>query len=311
MKNFWQKLNKPIIALAPMAGITDSAFRLLCRDYGTDVVYSEMISADGLVYGNYKTLELLRFKKEEKPLVIQLFGRRPESFAIAARIISALDIDGIDINLGCPAKKVFSHGSGAALMNDLPRAKKIIKAVLDNTSLPVSIKCRASVKGVTVLDLIKKIKGLPVASLMIHGRSYEGKFSGQIDYEIIKKAKKLFPGIVLANGGIKTPEDARMMLQKTGADGIGLAQGVLGKPWLFKQIKDYFKKGDYCKLSLKETKKVALSHAKLMYNLKPNLAPLEMRKHLAWYMKGFPGASRIRKKLVLTSSLKEIRKILN
>ncbi|MFH1173330.1 MAG: tRNA-dihydrouridine synthase, partial [bacterium] len=246
----------------------------------------------------------------EKPLVVQLFGRRPETFALAAKVISALDIDGIDINFGCPAKKVFSHGSGAALMNNLPLARQIISAVLANTALPVSVKLRASVMGVTALDFISTVKDLPLACIMVHGRSYEQKFFGPVDYAMIKKVKKAFSGVVLANGGIKTPEDAKMMLEKTGADGLGLAQGVLGKPWLFRQIKDYLKTGNYSELSLAEIKKIALKHAKLMYALKSGQASFEMRKHLAWYVKGFPGAVEIRKKLVETSNLEEIVEIM-
>ena len=308
--NFWQQLNKPIIALAPMAGITDSAFRLVCREYGADVVYSEMVSADGLHYNSQKTLELLNFSKKEKPLVVQLFGKHPESFVKATQAVTKAGVDGIDINFGCPAKKVFGHGSGAALMNDLDTACEIIKTVLDNTDLPVSVKCRASVKGVTALDFVKKIKDLPVQAIMVHGRSYEQKFSGSVDYEMIKQVKKVFKGIVLANGGIKKPKDAGVMLEKTGADGIGLAQGILGKPWLFQQIKDYLKIGDYQELDFSEIKKIALKHAKLMYKSKPDQGKFELRKHLAWYVKGEAKASELRKKLVETSNLEEIKEIL-
>ncbi len=321
MKNFWQKLDKPIIALAPMAGITDSAFRLICKKYGADVVYSEMVSAEGLYYGRQShsgrrhlqmspSEALLKFNKREKPIVIQLFGKNPEAFAGAAALVSKLGVDGIDINFGCPARKVFGHGGGASLMNQPELARRIIKNVIDNTNLPVSIKFRARVKGVTAMDFLKKIGDLPISVIMIHGRTYEQGFSGPVDYEMIKKVKQNFKGVVLANGGIKIPEDVKVILEKTGADGVGLAQGVLGKPWLFQQIKDYFKKGKYKELDFNEIKKIALEHAKLAYKLKPDKAPYEMRKHLGWYFKGFEGAGELRKKLVKTNSLKEIVVIL-
>ncbi|MFH1225813.1 MAG: tRNA-dihydrouridine synthase [bacterium] len=334
MIDFWQKLNKPIIALAPMAGITDSAFRLVCKKFGADVVYSEMVSAEGLFYKSEKTRELLKFNKSaqsaqggptqggfepasggEKPIVIQLFGKNPAAFASAAAMIGnknfcSLQADGIDINFGCPARKVYGHGGGASLMNQPKLAREIIKAVVDNSQLPISIKFRAKVKNVTALDFIKAVKNLPIACVMVHGRAYEQGFSGPIDYEMIKKVKQNFKGLVLANGGIKTPEDAKIMLEKTGADGLGLAQGVLGKPWLFKQVKDYLETGEYKELEFDGVKKIALSHAKLMYKLKPDQAPYEMRKYLAWYFKGFSNASELRKKLMRTSNLEEVIVIL-
>ena len=336
-KNFWQKLNKPIIALAPMAGITDSAFRLVCKEFGADVVYSEMTSAEGLYYGRRSrhgrrhlqmspsgvgvesgrrhvdvspSEKLMKFNKKEKPIVIQLFGKNPAAFAGAAAIINKIGADGIDINFGCPARKVYGHGGGASLMNQPKLAREIIKAVVDNSKLPVSIKFRAKVKNTTALDFIKAVGDLPIACVMVHGRTYDQGFSGSVDYEMIAKVKQIFKGVVLANGGIKTPEDAKIMMEKTTADGLGLAQGILGKPWLFKQIKDYLETGEYEELEFLRIKKIALSHAKLMYKLKPEQAPYEMRKHLAWYFKRFEGAGELRKKLVRTNSLEEIKNVL-
>ena len=316
MRNFWEKLKKPIIALAPMAGVTDSAFRQICKNFGVDVIYSEMISVDALAHNSKKTLKMLEFSKKEKPIVFQIFGKKPELFASAAKLVEKKGASGIDINFGCPVPKVFKAGAGASLMKDLDLCCEIIKATCWAVKIPVSIKIRSSVGKVTALDLVKKIKGLPVAAIMVHGRSYEHGFSGEIDFAMIKKVKQNFPGIVLGNGGIINPEKAQEMLDKTGVDGIGLAQGVLGKPWLFKQIKDYLKIGKFSEFKItnlpagRQVKKTAIEHAALNYKLKGKQGILEMRKHLAWYFRGFAGASDLRQKLIQVKSIKEIKAIL-
>ncbi|MCX6744093.1 MAG: tRNA dihydrouridine synthase DusB [Candidatus Parcubacteria bacterium] len=309
-KNFWTKLKKPIIVLAPMAGINDMAFRQLCKKYGADVVYSEMVSVDGLFYGSDRTFELMKFNKKEKPIVIQLFGCKPELFAKAAKEVEKIGADGVDINFGCPAPKIFKITCGVRLMRDLDLCYEIVKATCNAVKIPVSMKIRTGIGKVTGLDLVNKVKDLPISAIMVHGRSFEQAFRGEADLEAIKRIKQAFKGIVLANGGIFTPEQAKAMLAQTGADGIGLAQGVLGKPWLFKQIKEYLKKGKYKEFSFAQIKKVALEHAALNYKLKGKTGILEMRKHLAWYFKGFPGALDLRKKLVQVETVNDIKIIL-
>jgi nifR3 family TIM-barrel protein len=336
MKSFWHKMKTPILALAPMAGITDSAFRQICRKYGADVVYSEMASVSALFYKPEKTLELLKFNSKERPYVVQLFGKNPEHFAKAAKIITEkIKPDGLDINFGCPAKKVFGHGSGCALMLDVKLSKKIITAVLQNTPLPVSIKIRAGVRNQNALDFIEKLKNLPFQTVMLHGRTYEGGFGGTVDYALATKIKKIIPKkIILLNGGITTPEQASDILKKYPLiDGLGIGRGALGRPWLFEEIKKLLnchlerirshrrteKSKDLIRLdsstmlgmtNFKEVKKIILEHARLLYKNKPQAGAFEIRKHLAWYIRGFPGASEIRKQLVQTKSLKEIKKIL-
>jgi len=332
-KNFWKKLKSPILALAPMAGITDSAFRQMCRKHGADVVYSEMASATALFYNPEKTLELIKFKKTERPYVVQLFGNKPEHFGHATRIITeqlesnppatlrkrayprsdAGGPDGIDINFGCPARKVFSIGSGCALMQDKKKARQIIEEVLKNTNLPVSIKIRAGIKEHSALDFVKHIQDLPFQAIMVHGRTYEGSFAGSVDFKIIEKIKKIAPEkIVLANGGIMTPEDAEKVLKKYPTiDGLGIARGAWGKPFIFSQIKDQLKKGKFKEYDFEKIKPVILEHAKLVYKDKKDLGIKELRKHLAWYVKGFPGASEIRQRLVRVETIKEIEDILS
>lgn len=316
MENFWKKLKRPIIALAPMAGITDQPFRQICKGYGADAVYSEMASTSAIFYNKKKTIGIIRFNSQkESPYVVQLFGDKPEHFLFAAKVIAKqIRPDGIDINFGCPARKIIACGCGAVLMDNVKLAREIIQAVLEGVQgkIPVSIKIRAGVKKTTALDFVKKIKDLPIAAIMIHGRTLEQGFTGMPDCEMIKKVKKEIGSdiVVLANGGILKPEDAARMLEATGADGIGLAQGVLGKPWLFKQVKEYLRTGSYKEFEISEIKKVAIMHAEMMYKKRGKQGIVEMRKHLAWYFKGFEGAAELRQKLVHVKTVVEIKKIL-
>jgi tRNA-dihydrouridine synthase B len=312
-KNFWKKIKRPILALAPMAGITDSAFRSICKKHGADVTYSEMASVSALFFKPQKTLDLVRFREIESPYVIQLFGKSPEHFAVAAKIITEkIKPDGIDINFGCPAKKVFTHGSGCALMPQKELAREIISAVCDNTDLPVSIKIRAGIKDMTALDFIENTKDLPYSAIMIHGRTYEGGFSGEVNFEICEEVKKIVPEkIILANGGINSAEEGARVLQKHPTlDGLGIARGAWGRPWIFNEIKNAINRVSTDAYDFSKIKKIMLEHAQLIYADKGNTGKFEMRKHLAWYVKGFPGASELRRKLVLAESLEEIKSIL-
>lgn len=324
-KNFWKKINRPILALAPMAGITDSAFRQICKKHGADVVYSEMASVSALFFKPQKTLELVKFEKNERPYVVQLFGKEPEHFAKAAKIITEkIRPDGIDINFGCPAKKVFGHGSGCALMPRKYLAREIIKSVCDNTDLPVSIKIRAGLKDMSAIKFIENTADLPYSAIMIHGRTYEGGFSGAVDFSVCSEIKKMVPNkIVLANGGIMAAEDGIKILEDYPLlDGLGIARGTWGRPWIFNEIKNLLQFTPPSPLSLRDIspqagakdfddfKKIMLEHAKLIYKNKGKAGLFEIRKHMAWYVRGFPGASGLRRKLVLAESIKEIKEIL-
>jgi len=301
-KNFWQKLKRPILALAPMAGVSDSAFRQLCAENGAQVLYSEMASAAALFYNPQETLELLKFNaKKERPYVVQLFGSAPEHFAAAAQIVTKkIKPDGIDINFGCPVKKVTKTGAGAALMQDLKKSRAVIEAVLANTNLPVSIKIRTHSGKISAVNFLKNISDLKITALMIHGRTLNQGFSGAIDYDIVKKARPYFSGIILLNGGINKHEDIAMTLKKSGADGVGIARGAYGNPWIFK--------GD--KPDVKIIFKTAIKHAALMQKLKGAAGILEMRKHLCWYVNSFAGAAALRAELVKVETLAQIKKIL-
>jgi len=319
MTDFWKKLKnkqQPIYVLAPMAGITDSPWRQICKSFGADVVVSEMASVAALAYQPTKTLAMLKSQKSEAPYVIQLFGSKPEQFAMAVRLlvdtkkIKSLGIknwrspDGFDINFGCPVPKVLKQGAGSALFKDLAKSRQVIEAVLDNTDLPLSIKVRARVGRLTVIDFLKNIQDLPISALMIHGRSLAQGFNGAVDAEIIKEAKKYFKGVVIANGGVNNLNQGQKLLKVSLADGLGLARGVSGRPWLFQELKT----GQTIVMSQKQIFKLMLKHAVLVEKYNGNFK--EFRKHLLWYTAGWPGTKELRQKLIKIESLAEIKAIL-
>lgn len=314
-KNFWQILKKrkePILALAPMAGFTDSAFRQICKKFGATVLYSEMVSVTALYYNqklkNNPTLDLLKFdRQKEKYYVVQLFGSDPEHFAVAIKIIAEyIKPDGIDINFGCPVPKIIKQGAGSGLMKNLAQSRKVIETVLSSTKLPVSIKIRAKSGDIDALEFLKNISDLPLAALMIHGRTLSQGFSSAVDYKLIKKARLYFKGIILANGGINSLADGQRALKDSAADGLGLARGVLGRPWLFKELKDN-QEIDFCRVDIF---KLMITHAVLVQKLKGQSGIIELRKHLPWYLVGWPGASKLREKIVKIITLAELKKIL-
>lgn len=314
MTNFWQKLPRPIIALAPMCGVTDLPFRLLCRQYGADVVYTEMIMVQGLSRRNQKTLDLAKLDPKEQPVVLQLGGNDPEQFYQAARIAKELGPAGIDINFGCPAKKIAGQGSGVALLRDLERSYQIIQATIEGgAGLPVSIKTRTQIKSAdkntvnTSLALLDKIKDLPVAAVMIHGRSFEAPWIEAVDYDYIAQVKKSFAGPVLANGGIYEPEIAQKVLSITGADGVGIGHGVYGRPWIFQQIKDQVTKGSYKSWTWPEKKAVALKHLDMAWSIKGQHGLVEFKKQLLAYVNHLPKAATHRQHLAPLQDLKAIR----
>ncbi|MFH1412877.1 MAG: tRNA-dihydrouridine synthase, partial [bacterium] len=221
--------------------------------------------------------------------------------------ILANKAQGFDINFGCPVPKVIKQTAGCELFKNLKLSKEVIKQTIANTNLPVSIKIRSQAGQINCLEFLDNVSDLDIKAIMIHGRSFKQGFVGPVDYEIIKKARNHFKGIILANGGVDSIESAKLMLEKTGADGIGIAQGAMGRPWLFEEIK--YGKHDK---SRDEIFKIMLEHAKLAqkYSKQSGISFNEIRKHLGWYVSGFPQAKIMRKALVQSNSLKEIKLIL-
>ncbi|MDP2816553.1 MAG: tRNA-dihydrouridine synthase [Rectinemataceae bacterium] len=319
--NFWKQLDRPILALAPMVGITDSAFRLLARQWGADVVYSEMISADALVHNAKKAHAMMDHETAEFPLVVQLMGNEPAVLAKAARMAADRGVSGIDINFGCPAHKIARNFCGAMLMRDLDRCRRLIVATIEAVDIPVSIKVRVSIKKershgmepshITILDFLEKVSDLPIAAIMVHGRSFEDPFDGGVRVDMIRAVKERFnSGPVIANGGITTIESSAQLLEETGADGIGLARSVIGKPWLFRQIRQYLETGTYEAMEWDMIQSTVIDHAMLFDRLRGDVPFVSIRKHLSHYVRGIDGASALRQKLVLASSSSEVASIL-
>jgi len=316
MKNFWNKLPQPILALAPMAGVTDAAFRVMCKRGGDVVIYTEFASSDALAYGSKKTIEMLSFTEEERPIVVQIFGKDPDLMYKATKKVQELGFDGVDINFGCPAYKVVKHGGGVCLMHNLPLVHDLVQAVTEAaTEIPVSIKIRGSIKSedkqrtTYAVDLVRAVNDVPVKALMIHGRSFEKPFDGDLNTDAITSVVQNFPGIVLANGGITSPEKAHDILQETGAHGIGIARGAWGHPWIFNQVKTYLQSGSWSEKTQEEFKNAILEHARLAFKLKGKHGIVELRKHLAWYVKGVDSASALRRQLVRVNTIEEIQNI--
>jgi len=311
--NFWDTLEAPFLCLAPLAGITDSATRQVCKKFGANVLYTEMISADALYYDSKKTLQMLKISKKEHPVVIQLFGKNPETFKKASKICCEYGFDGIDINFGCPAKKVVSHGGGVFLMKDFDKSRKIVENVISNSSVPVSIKIRTGISDILAIDFLKNLEDLPISAIMIHGRTYEQKFSGEIDYNAISEIREYFSSSktkIIANGGIFTPEDAKKVLDKTGASGLGIARGIYGKPYIFKQINDFLKKGKYSEFNISDIKKLIKLHSKILFKTKPENAKYEIRKYLLWYTKGLPNIKDLRSEMTSVKNISDINNLL-
>jgi nifR3 family TIM-barrel protein len=311
MHNFWTALKEPFFAMAPLSGITDSAFRRICKGFGADVVYSELSSSTALAYKPEVSLRILRFHESERPYVVQLFGNNPQHFAVAARLVSReIKPDGIDINFGCPIPKVFNSGAGAALMTNLPLGKEVIRSVIGNTDLPVSIKTRTSVKGVDLLTFLDYIADLDIKAIMVHGRSYAQRFSGPNDIETTRAVRGCFRGVVLAHGGVNTAAQGLELLRETGAGGLGVARAALGNPWIFQQLKAASSGSANDKPPSKDVFKTALEHARLASDLKGDRGIIQMRKHLCWYLQQVPGTKKLRQMAVRITRVQDVAELL-
>lgn len=314
---------KPLIYLAPMSGVTNRPYRQMVKKFHSDIVFPEFVSTYALHFGSEKTLAMLNYDEYERPIIAQFFGSEPEYFYEAAQQARRLGFDGVDINFGCPAPKVAKNGGGCALLGDLGRARAVIEATLDGArsgaatqiaadtdALPVSVKTRMGYKDTHVRDFCRVIADLPLAALCVHGRRFEKPYLGAADLDCIKEAKTLVPFPVMASGNAHSPEAAKHTLEYTGADGLALARGTFGKPWIGKQIKDYLETGVYHEPTLREILEVMREHAQLVEQMLPHRPFLEIRKVLGWYMRGFPNAAHYRAQLVRVDSLEEVGQII-
>lgn len=300
--------------LGPMAGVTDMPFRLICKEMGAGVVCTEMVSAKGILYHNRNTNELLTIEEIERPAAVQLFGSDPEIMGRAAGEIKDRNFDILDINMGCPVPKVVNNGEGSALLKNPELITEIVQAVKENVKKPVTVKIR---KGFARTDdscveaaLAAEKGGADLVA--VHGRTREEFYSGHADWEAIKRVKQAVKIPVVGNGDVTSPEKAKEMLEQTGVDGIMIARGAQGNPWIFKQVKTYLDTGELLPgPGLSERVDMALRHARAEVAFKGEYTGIrEMRSHLAWYMSGFKGASVLRGQVNYIESYEQMEKIL-
>ena len=286
------------LALAPMAGVTDLAFRHICREHGAALTVTEMVSAKALTYGDKKTPGLLALAENEHPAAAQIFGHEPETMAEGAKIARAMSgCDIIDINMGCPAPKIVNNGDGSALMRDPALAARVIEAVSRAVDVPVTVKFR---KGwdeahVNAVEFARAMQESGAASLTVHGRTYQQLFTGRSDPQIIAAVKAAVRIPVYASGDIDSPEAAQRIAAETGCDGLMVGRGALGDPWLFSRIRAGFEGRPGQEPTPAQRVRMALTHAKLLCEDKgERLGIRESRKHTGWYIKGLKSAARIR-----------------
>ncbi len=289
------------VFLAPMAGVTDIIFRGICKEMGCGLVYTEMISAKALYYGSEKTEELLKVSPKEVPVAVQIFGSEPLVMAKACDYFNDnKNICLIDINMGCPAPKIVKNGDGSALMNNPKLAYEIVKEVKKASNKPVTVKFRKGFdhKNINAVDFAKVIEAAGADAIAVHGRTREQMYEGKADWDIIRQVKEAVNIPVIGNGDVFSAEDAISLTRETGCDGIMIARGAQGNPWIFKQIAEILN-GHKVQLPTGEEKiEMAINHVKQAVDYYgANKAVREMRKHIAWYLKGIRNSNDIKNKI--------------
>lgn len=305
------------VVLAPMAGIGNSAYRRIIKQMGAGLIYAEMVSDKAISYGNEKTTNMLYMTEEERPIVQQIFGSDKDTFVKAAiYIYETMEPDIIDINMGCPVPKVAMRAqAGSALLKDPQKVYEIVKAVVSSIPIPVTVKIRSGwdQKNINAIEIAKIIERAGASAIAVHPRTRTQGYSGKSDWSIIKKVKESVSIPVIGNGDIVSVYDAERMLLETGCDAVMIGRGVLGNPWLIKQTIEYLEtKKEPSEVSSFDKIEMMRKHLNLLASVKEeDKAILEMRSHLAWYLKGMKGGHEIKRRIFQTKSRKEIDAILN
>ncbi len=304
------------IVLAPMAGISNSAYRRICKEMGCGLVYAEMVSDKAITFDNKKTIDMLYMTDYERPISQQIFGCDVDSFVYAAKYIEDnMHPDIIDINMGCPVPKVAVRAqAGSALLKNPKKIYEIVYAVVSAVSVPVTVKIRSGWDNnhINAIEVAKVIEKAGASAICVHPRTRSQGYSGKADWSIIKEVKNAVSIPVIGNGDIKRPEDVKRMLDETGCDAVMIGRGVLGNPWLIRNSINYLEGKPLISISLKDRVDMCLKHLEYLKELKNDkLACLEIRNHISWYFKGIKGCNELKNKVYQTTNIRDIISLLN